>query len=101
MQTIDKIDVRASTSKIERLIVRSASGKSVSGFIAHHVGFRLDDTSTYSATWKIVHEGFSDQIASEFDSVDGQCSAPKAVDSATDARVWTLPVVVRRPLSHI
>ena len=87
MQTIDKIDVRASTSKIERMIVRSASGKSVSGFIAHHVGFGLDDASAYRARRKVVHESFSDQIACQSDCVDGQLGTPKAADFRSGAPV--------------
>jgi len=48
--------VGVSTFKIERLIAWRASAKSMADFIAYHVGFRLDDTSAYSALRKVMHD---------------------------------------------
>jgi hypothetical protein len=87
VQAIDKIDVRVSTLQIERAVAWSATTIGVSSFIAHHVGFGLDDASAYRARRKVVHESFSDQIACQSDCVDGQLGTPKAADFRSGAPV--------------
>ncbi len=47
------------------------------GRIAYGICFGLDDTPAHAPFREIVNEGLSDQVACQFDRVDGEFAASK------------------------
>ncbi len=61
----------------KRTISRSLAAKRMRGGIAYGICFGLDDTPAHTPFREIVNEGLSDQVARQFDGVDGEFAAPK------------------------